>query len=260
MNAEQTAAEDELDLMKEVISLCKQRGFIFQSSEIYGGLKSCYDYGPLGAELKRNIMNEWWRAMVHEREDVVGLDASIIMHTNVWKASGHLAGFADPLVDCLISKERFRADNAPRPAPGDALPMTCGDKGQAKAYLKAIKERFDVELVRKGKVLEGLKVIDEETFGFFDGDSEEPSETFAYRGYVSPEIGSPFLSDERQFNLMFRTSLGPVDPVQQLARAIEGKTLSQDEARAIIEDKIGENAVYLRPETAQAMFVQLANI
>ena len=154
MNAEQTAAEDELDLMKEVISLCKQRGFIFQSSEIYGGLKSCYDYGPLGAELKRNIMNEWWRAMVHEREDVVGLDASIIMHTNVWKASGHLAGFADPLVDCLISKERFRADNAPRPAPGDALPMTCGDKGQAKAYLKAIKERFDVELVRKGKVLE----------------------------------------------------------------------------------------------------------
>ncbi|MCH2365817.1 MAG: hypothetical protein MK554_01175, partial [Planctomycetes bacterium] len=86
MNAPQAAPEDELDLMKEIISLCKQRGFIFQSSEIYGGLKSCYDYGPLGAELKRNIMNEWWRAMVHEREDVVGLDASIIMHTNVWKA------------------------------------------------------------------------------------------------------------------------------------------------------------------------------
>ena len=260
MNDSQAAPEDEVDLMKEIISLCKQRGFIFQSSEIYGGLKSCYDYGPLGAELKRNIMNEWWRAMVHEREDVVGLDASIIMHTDVWKASGHLAGFADPLVDCLVSKERFRADNAPRPEPGDELTLTCADKGQAKAYQKAIQERFGVELKRGGKTLQGLKVIDEETFGFFQDDSGDAVESFPYRGYVSPEIGSPFLSDERQFNLMFRTSLGPVDPVQQLAKAIEGKTLSQDEARELIEQKIGENAVYLRPETAQAMFVQFANI
>ena len=260
MNDSQAAPEDEVDLMKEIISLCKQRGFIFQSSEIYGGLKSCYDYGPLGAELKRNIMNEWWRAMVHEREDVVGLDASIIMHTDVWKASGHLAGFADPLVDCLVSKERFRADNAPRPEPGDELTLTCADKGQAKAYQKAIQERFGVELKRGGKTLQGLKVIDEETFGFFQDNSGDVVESFPYRGYVSPEIGSPFLSDERQFNLMFRTSLGPVDPVQQLAKAIEGKTLSQDEARELIEQKIGENAVYLRPETAQAMFVQFANI
>ena len=260
MNDSQAAPEDEVDLMKEIISLCKQRGFIFQSSEIYGGLKSCYDYGPLGAELKRNIMNEWWRAMVHEREDVVGLDASIIMHTDVWKASGHLAGFADPLVDCLVSKERFRADNAPRPEPGDELTLTCADKGKAKAYQKAIQERFGIELKRGGKTLQGLKVIDEETFGFFPDDSGDVAESFPYRGYVSPEIGSPFLSDERQFNLMFRTSLGPVDPVQQLAKAIEGKTLSQDEARELIEQKIGENAVYLRPETAQAMFVQFANI
>ena len=260
MNDSQAAPEDEVDLMKEIISLCKQRGFIFQSSEIYGGLKSCYDYGPLGAELKRNIMNEWWRAMVHEREDVVGLDASIIMHTDVWKASGHLAGFADPLVDCLVSKERFRADNAPRPEPGDELTLTCADKGQAKAYQKAIQERFGIELKRGGKTLQGLKVIDEETFGFFPDDSGDVAESFPYRGYVSPEIGSPFLSDERQFNLMFRTSLGPVDPVQQLAKAIEGKALSQEEARELIERKIGENAVYLRPETAQAMFVQFANI
>ena len=260
MNDSQAAPEDEVDLMKEIISLCKQRGFIFQSSEIYGGLKSCYDYGPLGAELKRNIMNEWWRAMVHEREDVVGLDASIIMHTDVWKASGHLAGFADPLVDCLVSKERFRADNAPRPEPGDELTLTCADKGKAKAYQKAIQERFGIELKRGGKTLQGLKVIDEETFGFFPDDSGDVAESFPYRGYVSPEIGSPFLSDERQFNLMFRTSLGPVDPVQQLAKAIEGKALSQEEARELIERKIGENAVYLRPETAQAMFVQFANI
>src|SRR5690606_13887840 len=147
------APPQEIDLMKEVISISKQRGFVFQSSEIYGGLRSAYDYGPLGVELKRNIMNEWWRAMVHEREDVVGLDASIIMHSKVWQASGHLAGFADPLVDCLISKERFRADHPPRPNPGDEILITCADKGQAKAYAEAIAKRFGVELERKGKVL-----------------------------------------------------------------------------------------------------------
>ena len=119
-------------LMEKIISLAKQRGFIFQSSEIYGGLKSAYDYGPLGVELNCYVMNECWRTMVHEREDTVGIDASIIMHPKVWQASGHLAGFSDPLVDCLISKERFRADKAPRPKSGDKIPITCTDKGQAK--------------------------------------------------------------------------------------------------------------------------------
>src|SRR3954453_14323329 len=93
-------ASAEPEIMEKIVSLCKQRGFVFQSSEIYGGLKSCYDYGPLGAELKRNVKAEGWRAMVHSREDVVGIDASIIMHPNVWRASGHLAGFTDPMVDC----------------------------------------------------------------------------------------------------------------------------------------------------------------
>src|SRR5688500_1805821 len=82
------------DLMSKIVSLCKRRGFIFQGSEIYGGLKSCYDYGPLGAELKRNIAAEWWRFMVYERENVVGIDASIMMHPQVWQTSGHLAGFS----------------------------------------------------------------------------------------------------------------------------------------------------------------------
>ena len=154
--------------MEKVISLSKQRGFVFQSSEIYGGLKSAYDYGPLGVELKRNLMNEWWRSMVHEREDVIGIDASIIMHSKVWQASGHLAGFSDPLVDCLISKERFRADKAPRPTPGDELAITCTDKGQAKTYLEAIQKRYNIELRRNGKVLEGLRVIDENNFGLFN--------------------------------------------------------------------------------------------
>ncbi len=252
--------EPSSDLMKEVVSLCKQRGFVFQSSEIYGGLKSCYDYGPLGVELKRNIMNEWWRTMVHEREDIVGLDASIIMHPRVWEASGHLAGFSDPLVDCLISKERFRADHAPRPSVGDELPLACADKGQAKAYGEAIEKRFGVALKRAGKTLHGLKVVDDNTIGFFpDGDGESTS-TFPFPGYVSPELGSPFLSDERQFNLMFRSSLGSVDPFEETAKALEGKSLSAAEIRAVLDEKMKESAVYLRPETAQAMFVQFANI
>ncbi|MFP4163184.1 MAG: glycine--tRNA ligase [Chitinispirillaceae bacterium] len=99
------------DLMSTIVSLCKRRGFIFQSSEIYGGLNSCWDYGPLGVELKRNVKEAWWRAMVTNRRDIVGLDASILMHPKVWEASGHLTGFSDPMVDCKQCKERFRADH-----------------------------------------------------------------------------------------------------------------------------------------------------
>ena len=98
------------DVMEKLVSLCKRRGFIFQSSEIYGGLNSCYDYGPLGVELKRNVKEAWWRAMVVEREDVVGLDSAIIQHPKVWESSGHLKGFSDPLVDCKTCKGRYRAD------------------------------------------------------------------------------------------------------------------------------------------------------
>ena len=247
-------------LMEKVISLSKQRGFVFQSSEIYGGLKSAYDYGPLGVELKRNIMNEWWRSMVHEREDVIGIDASIIMHTKVWHASGHLAGFSDPLVDCLISKERFRADKAPRPTPGDELPIECADKGQAKAYLAAIQKRFNIELKRNGKTLYGMKVIDENTMGFFPNGGNKPAETFPYRGYVSPTFGSPFLSDERQFNLMFRSQIGPIDVLGDITAYVEkNKELDGKELRTGIEEIVKKSAVYLRPETAQAMFVQFLN-
>ena len=99
------------DLMSTIVSLCKRRGFIFQSSEIYGGLNSCWDYGPLGVELKRNVKEAWWKSMVTNRRDIVGLDASILMHPKVWETSGHLSGFTDPLVDCKVCKERFRADH-----------------------------------------------------------------------------------------------------------------------------------------------------
>jgi len=209
------------ELMQKVISLCKRRGFVFQSSEIYGGLKSAYDYGPLGVELKRNIASEWWSAVVHQREDVIGLDASIVMHPNVWRASGHLAGFSDPLVDCRNCKERFRADKAPKADPGCSV-----------TYIKGGKD--------KGEKIKGI-VSD--------------------KGYICPTCGSSDLSDERQFNLMFRTSLGPVDPIEKIIDQITSteEKLSRKDLRAKIEEAVAESAVYLRPETAQAMFVQFLN-
>jgi len=104
------ASESNLKSMAELTALCKRRGFIFQSSEIYGGIGGCWDYGPYGVELKNNIKQSWWNDMTL-REDVVGLDSSILMHPTVWKASGHIDGFSDPLVDCKNCKERYRADN-----------------------------------------------------------------------------------------------------------------------------------------------------
>src|ERR1700704_6486358 len=104
------SAPSDTQRMEKIVSLCKRRGFIFQSSEIYGGLNGCWDYGPLGVELKRNLKNYWWRVRVHERDDVVGMDGSILMNRAVWKESGHEDTFSDPMVDCLLSNRRFRAD------------------------------------------------------------------------------------------------------------------------------------------------------
>ncbi|MDD5746677.1 MAG: glycine--tRNA ligase [Candidatus Omnitrophica bacterium] len=107
--------------MEKIVSLCKRRGFIFPSSEIYGGLASTWDYGPLGVELKRNVKNAWWKAVVHGREDMEGLDAAILMHPETWKASGHVDGFSDALVDCKNCKKRFRVDHLP----GEGNIRTC---------------------------------------------------------------------------------------------------------------------------------------
>jgi len=119
-------------VMEKLVSLAKRRGFVFQSSEIYGGLGSVWDYGPLGVELKKNLRERWWRSMVHEREDIEGLDAAILMHPRVWEASGHVAGFTDPLTDCRQCKNRFRADD-PRlkgtPGEPDAQCPVCGSRG-----------------------------------------------------------------------------------------------------------------------------------
>lgn len=208
------------DILPKLVSLTKRRGFIFQSSEIYGGLKSAYDYGPLGVELKRNIAAEWWKHMVHEREDVVGIDASIMMHPSVWKASGHLAGFSDPLVDCLNCKERFRADKAPQMTPGTAISWVKGGKSSGEKTAGAV----------------------------------------GTCGYVCPHCGSSTLSDERQFNLMFKTSIGPVDPLDQFLNEIHGKEISRSALREKLEEAVRSSAIYLRPETAQAMFVQFLNV
>ena len=313
------------DAMKKLVALCKQRGFVFQSSEIYGGLKSAYDYGPLGAELKRNLMGEWWRDMVTTRENVVGIDASIIMHPNVWRASGHAAGFSDPLVDCKVSKERFRADKAPRPAVGSPLPITCADKGVAKDWADRITKDYGVELERDANVLNGLVAISATEFGFIPKGASAPTKTWPWRGYVGPTFGCPFLTDEKQFNLMFRTALGAVDPMQDVANTLD-RIFSADEAalkhhrasstssepvdftvsaikglypdeydraqkaiadnkpelansplskalidylqfrdraklmRGVIEHLTAPSIAYLRPETAQAMFVQFKNV
>jgi glycyl-tRNA synthetase len=116
--------------MEKIVSLCKRRGFVFPSSEIYGGLNGCWDYGPLGVELKRNIKEAWWGEMVRAREDVVGVDASILMHPRVWQASGHVAEFSDPMVDCRQCKHRFKADNLE----GDRCPDCGGELTEARKF------------------------------------------------------------------------------------------------------------------------------
>jgi glycyl-tRNA synthetase len=163
------------DLMEKLVSLCKRRGFIFQSSEIYGGVGSVYDYGPLGVELKENLRSAWWQEMVYRHEEIVGLDAGILMHPDVWVASGHVGGFSDPLVECRNCHRRFRAEDLEQIEAGHPDEQQCPVCG---------------------------------TTGEF--------------------------TDSRQFNLMFKTFMGPVE---------------EDAA-----------VVYLRPETAQGIYVNFKNV
>ena len=148
------------DVMDKLVSLCKRRGFIFQSSEIYGGTGSVWDYGPLGVELKKNIKDRWWNAMVRSRDDIEGLDAAILMHPRTWEASGHVAGFVDPLVDCKTCKGRFRADKLedarcpqkPSKQPGqhDACQLTEARNFNLmfKTYMGALEESASIVYLR----------------------------------------------------------------------------------------------------------------
>ncbi|HEV2393311.1 MAG TPA: glycine--tRNA ligase [Verrucomicrobiae bacterium] len=218
------------ELMEKIVSLCKRRGFIFQSSEIYGGLNGFWDYGPLGAELKRNIKECWWRQMSQLRDDVVGLEASIIMHPRIWEASGHTSTFSDLMVDCLLTQKRFRADQI-EPQSGVAWFYSGATDGA-----KDCKEHFSV-LVAKGKPVESARRA-AATFYRQRGLQEpvlagERSELVQNSTRYNPENGS-LLTEPRAFNLMLKTYVGPVE--------------SED------------NKSYLRPETAQAIFVQFKNV
>ncbi len=206
--------------MEELVSLCKRRGFIFQTSEIYGGINGFWDYGPLGVELKRNIKEMWWLDMVRHRENVVGLDSSIIMHPRVWEASGHVDGFKDPMVDCRESKSRYRADQVmvfvPRDDDGGSpiLSFSEGDEAAAerrlKKMLKNSPDQCDI------KPLESM-----------------PPDAFPR--IIGPDTDQPgTLTEPRSFNLMFKTYIGP------------------------LEDSSSQS--YLRPETAQGIFTQYANV
>jgi glycyl-tRNA synthetase len=220
------------ELMEKIVSLCKRKGFIFQSSEIYGGINGFWDYGPLGAELKRNIKDYWWRSMTQQRDDVVGLDASIIMHPKIWEASGHTKTFADPMVDCLLTKKRFRADQI-EPQSGTAYFYT-GAKDQATG--KESSEPYSV-CVPPGKPPESARKVATQfyqqrgiTTPVLAGErNEQVKESVRY----NPENGG-LLTEPRPFNLMLKTYVGPIE--------------SED------------NVAYLRPETAQAIFAQFKNV
>ena len=172
--AQATTEPQDAVTMEKIVALSKRRGFIFPSSEIYGGVGSTYDFGHYGVLLKSNVKNEWWRAMLSERDDIVAIDSAILQHPKVWEASGHLAGFTDPLVDCRTCKQRFRADHLEE--------LACGRKP-----------------------------------------SKHPGET-----------DECDLTDARDFNLMFETTIGPV--------------------------KESGATAYLRPETAQGIFINFKNV
>ena len=204
-------AKNQNETVEKIVSLAKRRGFVFQSSEIYGGLNGCWDYGPLGVELLKNVKEEWWKAMTY-REDVEGLDASILMHPRVWEASGHVENFTDPMIDCKQCKARFRLDT---------LTELISDKNKE----KALKE-FDASILSKEGTLEEK----------FNSVLEEQSLATKLLDLLGcPQCGNKgTFTQPRKFNLMFKTFLGPVD----------------DSA----------NIIYLRPETAQGIFVNFLNV
>ena len=196
-------------------SLSKQRGFIFQSSEIYGGLGSTWDYGPLGVELKRNIKNHWWKSMITTRENIVGMDASILMHSDVWRASGHIDNFHDPLVDNKETKKRYRLDNLLNNQPDDVIDFLSE---------KLIDNSFESLDEKFHAIVTHLTNLGPESEALLNNSK-----------MIDPETRKPgSWTSVRQFNLMFKTHLGPV-----------GDTGSE---------------VYLRPETAQGIFVNFQNV
>ncbi|MBI4945240.1 MAG: glycine--tRNA ligase [Bacteroidetes bacterium] len=225
------------ELFKNIISHCKEYGFVFPSSEIYDGLGAVYDYGPFGVELKNNIREYWWKSMVQMNDNIVGLDASIFMHPTVWKASGHVDAFSDPLIDNKDSKKRYRADVLI-----EEHIQKIEDKIE-KEVDKASKrfgETFDEKMYRhtNPRVLEYKKKTDDINARFKNAleknDLTEVKQIIVDCEIVCPVSGTRNWTDVRQFNLMFSTQMGSV---------------SED-----------SNIIYLRPETAQGIFVNFLNV
>jgi len=235
--------------MEKIVSLCKRRGFIYQSSEIYGGINGFWDYGPLGAELKRNVKELWWNTMTRQRDDVAGLEATIIMHPKIWEASGHVSTFADPMSTCRQCKKLVRADqiwemlpeNAWAQAIAELCPGGLVEGGKLLAWAKGKGPRIapNLALVRNPEVT--LSFLAEriqnnptplstsELYQFL------ATEQFKTTGLMNPcpHCGGE-LTPARPFNLMFKSHYGPVES--------------------------DENICYLRPETAQAIFAQFKNV
>jgi glycyl-tRNA synthetase len=224
------------DIFKNIISHSKEYGFIFQSSEIYDGLSAVYDYGQMGVELKKNLRDYWWKAMVQMHENIVGIDAAIFMHPTTWKASGHVDAFNDPLIDNKDSKKRYRADVLI-----EEHVSKIEDK-ISKEVEKAAKrfENFDAAMFRStnARVLEYKAKIDDINTRFKDAleknDLEAVRQIIVDCEIVCPVSGSKNWTEVRQFNLMFSTSMGSV---------------SED-----------ASTIYLRPETAQGIFVNFLNV
>ncbi|HQU09172.1 MAG TPA: glycine--tRNA ligase [Opitutales bacterium] len=213
--------------MDALVALCKRRGFIFNSSEIYGGIGGFFDYGPLGVELKNNIKAAWWQDMVHGRDDMVGLDASIIMNPAVWKASGHVDGFADPMVDCKESKLRYRADQlffSPVVVDGEVIGyISLLESGDMEEQAQKAAELMKRKAAKQG-TLEAVKLRP-----YTEAKPEE------YSQIPSPATGKPgSLTPPRSFNLMFSTHVGALEDASSVA--------------------------YLRPETAQGIFANFKNV
>ena len=225
--------------MEKIVSLCKRRGFIYQSAELYGGLNGCWDYGPLGVEVKRNLKDYWWRCNVQEREDIVGLDGSILTHQAVLTASGHVGGFSDPMCDCLLSKARLRADQID-PQSGTAYHYSGASEGDW-----AVERRFAV-LLREGQDENRARKTARQYYAQFHPNKSLSPKALELKGETTseennttsfnPENGS-LLTEAREFNLMFKTQMGA--------------SSSEDDPSAV---------AYLRPETAQSIFTQFKNV
>jgi glycyl-tRNA synthetase len=213
--------------MEEIVALCKRRGFIFQSSEIYGGINGFFDYGPLGVELRKNIKDAWWEDMVRRRDDVVGLDSSIIMNPEIWRSSGHVDGFSDPMVDCRESKMRYRADQ-----------LFCGPVavGEETIGWVAVLESEVMQEEANARALEMKRTQSKQgdllpvSLRPFDEISSE--ERLLVPSPATGEVGS--LTEPREFNMMFETNVGAL--------------------------RDASSVCYLRPETAQGIFANFKNV